>query len=171
MKKPLLAAGLLIMWHGFGLAQSTITRGDTNIEAAADGGNGNLLVAQQVALSQTATIQSLSFYVTTASGNLRLGIYDASGPSGAPKVLKAQTRALRHRSGWGGSANGVTVGSAPATNLCSAGTASAVTGNGPWNWSCAGNGGTTATRPHPDSIKWAANERVPKDVIAFLLGN
>ena len=34
---------------------------------------------------------------------------------------------------------------APPVNLCSAGTASAVTGSGPWNWSCAGtNAGATA---------------------------
>jgi hypothetical protein len=45
-----------------------------------------------------------------------------------------------------GSANGQVFISAPATSLCSAGTASAVTGNGPWNWSCAGvNGGATAS--------------------------
>jgi hypothetical protein len=45
-----------------------------------------------------------------------------------------------------GSSNGVAVSSAPTINLCSAGTASAVTGSGPWNWSCAGRcGGTTAS--------------------------
>jgi hypothetical protein len=44
-----------------------------------------------------------------------------------------------------GSANGVPTSTAPTTNLCSAGTASAVSGSGPWSWSCAGsNGGTTA---------------------------
>jgi len=37
------------------------------------------------------------------------------------------------------------VSSAPTTGLCSAGTASAVGGNGPWSWSCAAsNGGSTA---------------------------
>jgi hypothetical protein len=44
-----------------------------------------------------------------------------------------------------GSSNGADLTSAPTTNLCSAGTASAVSGSGPWSWSCAGsNGGTTA---------------------------
>jgi hypothetical protein len=34
----------------------------------------------------------------------------------------------------------------PVANLCSAGTASAVSGTGPWTWSCGGsNGGTTAS--------------------------
>lgn len=44
-----------------------------------------------------------------------------------------------------GSANGMTASSIPAANLCLTGTASAVTGTGPWNWSCSStNGGTSA---------------------------
>src|SRR6202043_827392 len=42
--------------------------------------------------------------------------------------------------------NATAVNSAPSSNLCSAGAASSVTGNGPWSWSCAGsNGGTSAS--------------------------
>jgi hypothetical protein len=42
--------------------------------------------------------------------------------------------------------NGVTTNVEPTTNLCSAGTASAITGSGPWTWSCAGSsGGRTAS--------------------------
>lgn len=45
-----------------------------------------------------------------------------------------------------GSSNGQTLSAAPASNLCSAGTASVVSGSGPWTWSCAGtNGGVTAS--------------------------
>ena len=40
-----------------------------------------------------------------------------------------------------GSANGVARTSAPSSGLCSAGTASAVSGSGPWTWTCAGSGG------------------------------
>ncbi|MBI1274283.1 MAG: hypothetical protein GC131_09410, partial [Alphaproteobacteria bacterium] len=40
-----------------------------------------------------------------------------------------------------GSSNGVTASSKPTTGLCSEGTASAVSGNGPWLWSCAGKDG------------------------------
>lgn len=40
-----------------------------------------------------------------------------------------------------GSAHGQTLAVAPTSNLCAAGTASAVTGSGPWNWTCAGSGG------------------------------
>ena len=43
-----------------------------------------------------------------------------------------------------GLSNGQAVSSAPATNLCGAGTAAAVTGTGPWYWSCADSNGTTA---------------------------
>jgi hypothetical protein len=40
--------------------------------------------------------------------------------------------------------------SAPTTNLCSVGTPSAVSGTGPWTWTCAGsNGGTTASCTAP----------------------
>ena len=37
-----------------------------------------------------------------------------------------------------GSSNGTYIGSAPTTNLCSVGTASSVSGSGPWTWTCAG---------------------------------
>jgi hypothetical protein len=49
-----------------------------------------------------------------------------------------------------GSANGEASTTAPTANLCSAGLASAVSGSGPWNWTCAGsNGGTTASCSAP----------------------
>ena len=74
--------------------------GESNILPTDDSGNGNLLVAQQVSLSQAATIQSLSFYVVAATGHLRLGIYDATGPSGGPGALKAQTAEFTPTVGW-----------------------------------------------------------------------
>jgi photosystem II stability/assembly factor-like uncharacterized protein len=44
-----------------------------------------------------------------------------------------------------GSASGTTLLSIPTENLCLAGTASSVTGSGPWNWSCSVAGGATAS--------------------------
>ena len=45
-----------------------------------------------------------------------------------------------------GSSSGGTFTTAPSTNLCSAGTATLVSGSGPWTWSCNGaNGGTNAS--------------------------
>lgn len=49
-----------------------------------------------------------------------------------------------------GSANSIAVRTAPTASLCSSGSASSVTGSGPWNWSCGGsNGGTTASCSAP----------------------
>lgn len=72
--------------------------GETNVLATDDSGNGNLLIGQQVALSQSATIQSLGFYVAVVSGRLRLGIYDDA--SGNPGTLKAQTAEFTPVTGW-----------------------------------------------------------------------
>jgi hypothetical protein len=223
------AASYGLVFLGSALAQS-VTIGETAVESAGDSQNGNLLLAQSAKLGQAATIQSLSFYVTAASGNLILGIYDATGPGGGPGALKASTASFVPAKGWNtakvvtpvslasgaywlaylpsssalsfvktnasgacayygynfgampskfstspanctattwslyatltatastspsalngacGSSNGATVSTKPTANLCAAGTASSVSGTGPWTWSCAGsNGGTTAT--------------------------
>jgi chitodextrinase len=79
---------------------SAITMGETNVASVDDGGNGGLLLAQQATLSQTATLQSLSFYVRTTGGNLRLGVYDATGPNGGPGALLARTPELTPIAGW-----------------------------------------------------------------------
>jgi glucose/arabinose dehydrogenase/PKD repeat protein len=79
---------------------AAITIGETTVFGGVDSGNGNLLLVQDAVLSQTATIQSLSFNVLTAAGSLRLGIYDATGPSGGPGALKAQTNSFVPVVGW-----------------------------------------------------------------------
>jgi hypothetical protein len=63
-----------------------------------DSGNANVLIAQQVVLPQSATLQSLSFYVASAAGQLRLGLYDNVG--GNPGTLRAQTAAFTPVVGW-----------------------------------------------------------------------
>src|SRR6516165_3099694 len=95
-----LVVSLLVCALAQPLHASTITIGETNVLSTGDGGNGNLLAAQNATLSQPATINSLSFYVTQASGNLILGIYDASGPNGGPGALKAQTNSFTPVVGW-----------------------------------------------------------------------
>jgi hypothetical protein len=77
-----------------------LTIGETTITAGNDSGNANLLIAQQATLGQSATIQSLSFYVVNAAGKLRLGIYDATGPSGGPGAKKAETAEITPVAGW-----------------------------------------------------------------------
>jgi hypothetical protein len=56
-----------------------ITFGETTVWPETDNGNGNHLDAQDVMVPQACTLQSLSFYVRAAAGNLRLGLYDNSG--------------------------------------------------------------------------------------------
>jgi hypothetical protein len=57
-----------------------------------------------------------------------------------------------------GSASGTTVSAAPRTQLCSAGTATAVAGSGPWTWQCTGsNGGTPASCSAQPSIPMGAS--------------
>jgi hypothetical protein len=81
-------------------AAASLTFGETNVLSNGDSSNKNLLLAQSATLSGAGTIQSLSFYVTTAAGNLRLGIYDATGPSGGPGNLLAQTASFAPTTGW-----------------------------------------------------------------------
>ena len=78
----------------------TITMGETAILATDDSGNADLLLAQQATLDQAATIRSLSFYVLTAAGNLRLGLYDATGANGGPGAKKAETAEFAAQAGW-----------------------------------------------------------------------
>ena len=92
-----------------------ITIGETTVLGGNDNGNGNLLIVQNATLLQSATIQSLSFYVTAASGQLRLGVYDATGPGGGPGTLKAQSNAFTPVVGWN-TANVITPVSLPAGN-------------------------------------------------------
>ncbi len=57
-------------------AQSApVTMGETAMLGTTDSGNANVLVAQQTACSQNATIQSLSFYVGTAPVPFASSVY------------------------------------------------------------------------------------------------
>jgi hypothetical protein len=54
--------------------------------------------------------------------------------------------ALKRINGVCGASNGQALTGAPTTNLCSVGSSSAVTGTGPWYWSCSGiDGGVAAS--------------------------
>lgn len=61
--------------------------GQKGVTINTDSGNANVLSAQLVEVPFPGELQSFSFYVDTAVGQLRLGIYDATGPSGGPGTL------------------------------------------------------------------------------------
>jgi hypothetical protein len=79
MKKLLLAAAapLLFVSPEVGLAQSIIVIGNTQIESVLEDQDANLVMAQQVTLSQAAMVNSMSLYVTVAQG--RLFVAQSSG--------------------------------------------------------------------------------------------
>jgi hypothetical protein len=75
--------------------------GETNMLANDDSMNSNKLLAQEVTLADTATLKSLSFYVKTAAGKLKLGVYDSGGPNGGPGAKLAETAEFDAIAGWG----------------------------------------------------------------------
>jgi hypothetical protein len=86
IRSCLMAAFSILIFLGEAQAD---TIGQAGVLTGADAGNANILSAQSTTLTKAATIQSLSFYVTAASGQLALGLYDATGPNGGPGALKA----------------------------------------------------------------------------------
>lgn len=78
-----------------------VTMGETSSSLPiTDGGNNGFLLAQSATLTQGGTLQSVSFYVTTPGGNLRLGVYNAHGPTNGPGGLLASTAMITPASGW-----------------------------------------------------------------------
>jgi hypothetical protein len=76
----------------------TIKIGQTAVFTNLDSGNAGLILAQSAPLLQSATIQSISFYVKSAAGTLRLGIYSSN--AGVPAALKAATPVFTPVAGW-----------------------------------------------------------------------
>jgi hypothetical protein len=98
----------------------TITLGETTLLGISDSGNAGFLLAQgPYQLSQAATINSLSFYTTTVSAHLRLGIY-TSGPHSDCKggSLQAQTNALTPSSNSWNTASVITPVQLPVGSYC-----------------------------------------------------
>ena len=91
---------LFVLYLFTGSGAQAETMGQTAIQATADSGNGNLLCAQQATLSLAGTLTSMSFYVSKIGGNLKLAVYDATGPSGGPGNLKASTASFTPVKGW-----------------------------------------------------------------------
>jgi RHS repeat-associated protein len=80
--------------------RAALVAGETGVGSLGDWGNGGLLLAQPVQLGAAGTLQSLSFYVESPAGSLRLGVYDATGPEGHPGAKLAETAELTPVAGW-----------------------------------------------------------------------
>nr|WP_284694772.1 MBG domain-containing protein [Geomonas sp. Red32] len=141
------------------------TVNDTNYQGNA---SGTLTIAKAAAtvtlggLNQLYNGSAKSATASTSPGGLAVGI-TYNGSATVPSVVGSYTVVAtvsdanysgsatgtmiiaQVTSGVCGSANGQTFASAPASNLCSSGTASSISGSGPWGWSCSGtNGASTA---------------------------
>jgi hypothetical protein len=83
-----------------GGSAQTVDIGITNLLPNVDQGNAGLLMAQETTLTQAATLQTISFYIQTVDGTVRLGLYDSTGSQGAPGNKLAETPAITPSAGW-----------------------------------------------------------------------
>ncbi|MBS0589838.1 MAG: hypothetical protein JSR65_04290 [Proteobacteria bacterium] len=127
-----------------------------NVTTTVSGVGGNISAP---AVNPVASGASTTFTVTAASG---YSVANVLGDHCTPTLQNAATNtwstgtitqacaiaatfSANPVNGTCGSDNGKTLG-APPTNLCNAGMATALVGNGPWSWSCNGsNGGSNAS--------------------------
>jgi hypothetical protein len=108
---------------------------------AAQKTNGACGSANGAGYTNTPTANLCSTGTASAVSGSGPWSWGCAGSGGGSTALCAASLAVN---GACGTANGVAVGGAPGSGLCRTGTASAVTGSGPWNWSCAGSGGGTS---------------------------
>ena len=130
-------------------ARSTASPNGTTIPSAAQiiDGSGNTWTVTGGVISMDGALAGYSNAVTLLVYDNGI-IYQENSAggwwswSGTTWVATTEPPAVN---GTCGSTNGMAVKTTPVVNLCSAGTASAVGGTGPWTWSCGGaNGGKTA---------------------------
>jgi hypothetical protein len=102
------------------------------------------IAALQNLPSGTVVTLRIVNYGATGSGGTWY-VFDAANSTASDLEISGTVTAVGGSlNGVCGSANGQTFAAVPATNLCSAGTPSAVSGTGPWVWSCVGtNGGSS----------------------------
>ncbi len=99
---------------------------------------------QNVPAGTTVTFRVVNYGASGATGTWY--VFDAGNSAANDLEISGSVTISSGVNGACGSANGQNLSSAPTANLCSAGTASAVSGSGPWTWNCAGSGtGTTAS--------------------------
>src|SRR5208283_1502606 len=96
MKRLLIA---FLLFSAVAATAQTFPIGETNVLPTQDSGNANAILAQSATLTQTGTLQSLSFYVTTAAGKLVLGLYGTNA-AGTPGQLLAYTNPFVPVVGW-----------------------------------------------------------------------
>jgi len=126
------------------------------------GGDNNAYAANGMSSSITGTAITYALGGWTCGGTITAGLGNGGGGcdyggNGYAKAGSSGTVIIRYLTpvvinGTCGSSNNGNFSTAPSTNLCSAGTASAVSGAGPWTWTCAGSGGGTTANCSANKI-------------------
>jgi hypothetical protein len=118
----------------------TVVTGATNYSVAVRDLSTNTLIVN-------GTVSTNSFTPALTAGRpYRWAVSACSGAGCSASSVALYVTAPSAVNGTCGSANGGLFDLKPSTNLCSAGTASAVSGAGGWTWSCSGQfSGTTAS--------------------------
>jgi hypothetical protein len=114
-------------------------------------------------------------YAAPAAGKytLKVGVFTAGWASLAYWNNAAASFAVATPvAGSCGASNGKSLAVAPTGNLCASGTASAVSGSGPWHWSCSGqNGGAAASCSASAAIASSTRGSVPSGLPStFFIG-
>jgi hypothetical protein len=136
--------------------------------AAPSNVNGSCGSSNRVAVSSAPTRRFCSAGTASAVGGTGPWSWMCAGSNGGstaqcsappPGSVSSTVAAPSNVNGSCGSSNRVAISSAPTTGLCSAGTASAVGGAGPWSWMCAGsNGSSTAQCSAPHSTLYPVSQ-------------
>ncbi|MDX1914062.1 MAG: DNRLRE domain-containing protein [Methylophilus sp.] len=100
---------------------------------------------QNVPAGTTVTFRIVNYGGTSSAGTWY--VFDVANTTALDLEVQGSVNVGNgSTNGACGTSNGQTLVSAPSTNLCSTGVASAVSGTGLWTWTCAGsNGGSTAS--------------------------
>jgi hypothetical protein len=122
--------------------------GTSGIKATAFIKSGGGLISEYKFSSENMNMNGTSVTIPGFSSlsEVVLLVVNATASDNLNVSLSSDGSTLYPVNGSCGSANNSVYPALPTSNLCDSGIALAVTGTGPWNWSCSGsNGGTTAT--------------------------
>ncbi|MFA5296278.1 MAG: DUF2341 domain-containing protein [Methanoregulaceae archaeon] len=126
------------------------------------GGDNNAYAANGMSSSITGAAVTYALGGWTCGGTITAGLGNGGGGcdyggNGYAKAGSSGTVIIRYLTpvvvnGTCGSSNNGNFSTVPSSNLCSAGTASAVSGTGPWTWTCTGSGGGTTANCSANKI-------------------
>ena len=111
----------------------------TNVTVSAGGWTLSSCSGNQAVFTTSGQANSATYTVTVTTA-----VKDASGNNMAASYVWSFTTVaivLSPVNGSCGASNGKTLTASPGTDLCSYGTASSVSGAGPWSWTCSGQYG------------------------------